>query len=282
LGKIVALFGSANSEAISFWKWPDFGKAVWCLASDNHGCCQATKLDRNMRAKIVTAFVPLEGMLHFKPEDYHAYADRMEKAAAGRFRRYNPYPLEACWLYDWLEKRDWLELPPATNAAPDRYPTPNHFVKSNIVQHQRTTWMAMAAAEDPATDVLIWLDYALLKQGWQWDGHPGVEEHHITEFLTKIENSRFQDIPFPGIWPRGPIDDRGDNWRFCGSTHIIPRRWLHYVDWYYKFECKRFVERTKTVPLDLPIWATLEQTTNLPFRFYQANHDATQLTAFPG
>lgn len=236
------------------------------------------------RVKIITAFVPLNpAPIHFKPEDYHAYADRMEKAAGrGRFRAYRPFPLEQCWLYGWLEQRGWLDLPPATVAAPDRYPTPQHFQRSNIVQHNRTTWMVMAAEEDLRCDVLIWLDYAILKQGHSWPGHPGVEEHHISGFLDKIENSNFQDIPFPGIWPKGPIDDHGDNWRFCGSTHIIPRHWLAYVDWYYKFECKRWIETKKTVPLDLPIWAILESNTSLPFRFYQANHDATQLTAFSG
>ena len=237
-----------------------------------------------MRAKIVTAFVPLDPPpIHFKPEDYHAYADRMEKAAgAGRFRRFNPYSLKKCWLYAWLEERGWLDLPPATPAAADRYPTAAHFQKSNIVQHERTSWLCQAANEDPTCDVLVWADYALLKQGHSWPGHPGVEEHHITEFLDKIEASNFQDIPFPGIWDRGPIDDKGDNWRFCGSTHIIPRDLLPYVDWFYKHECKKFIERTKTVPLDLPIWAGLELHSSLPFRFYRANHDATQLLNFPG
>jgi hypothetical protein len=235
-----------------------------------------------MRVKVVTAFVPIEGMLHFKPEQYHDYCDRMEKAAGGRFRVYRRCLLEDCWLYRWLESKSWLDLPPATPAAPDRYPTALHFQRSNIVQHNRTTWMVMAADEDRDCDVIVWLDYAILKQGHSWPGHPGVEERHITELLDKIEKSNFKDIPFPGIWDKGPIDDKGDNWRFCGSTHIIPRHLLYYVDWFYKYECKKFIERTKTVPLDLPIWATLEQNTSLPFRFYQANHDATQLTEFPG
>jgi hypothetical protein len=235
-----------------------------------------------MRAKVVTAFVPIEGMLHFKQEAYHAYSDRIERASNNRFRRFSPFPLEECWLYVFLAARRWLDLPPATSPAADRYPSPAHFVRSNIVQHSRTQWMVMAAAEDPSCDVFVWLDYAILKQGHSWPGHPGVEERHITEFLDKIENSSFTDIPFPGIWDRGPIDDRGDNWRFAGSTHIVRRDLLAYVDFFYKRECCNFIERTKTVPLDLPIWAGLEQHSSLPFRFYRANHDATQLTAFPG
>src|SRR5215471_503653 len=185
-----------------------------------------------MRAKIVTAFVPLDPPpLHFKPEVYHAYADRMEKAAGShRFRAYRPFPLEQCWLYSWLDQRGWLDLPPATVAAPDRYPTAQLFQRSNIIQHTRTQWLCTAAKEDPQCDAFVWADYALLKQGWGWDGHPGVEERHITEFLDKIEASNFHDIPFPGIWPKGEISDNSDNWRFCGSTHIIRRDLLAYVD----------------------------------------------------
>ena len=203
-------------------------------------------------------------------------------AGEGRFRSFNPYPLERCWLYQWLDQKGWLDLPPATVAASDRYPTPKLFQRSNIIQHERTSWLSQAAEEDPDCDVFVWLDYAILKQGHSWPGHPGVEERHITEFLDRIEGSGFTDIPFPGIWDKGPIDDRGDNWRFCGSTHIIRRDLLPYVDFFYKRECKKFIERTKTVPLDLPIWAGLESHSSLPFRFYGANHDATQLTAFLG
>ena len=203
-------------------------------------------------------------------------------AGAARFRAFNPFPLEECWLYKWLAERDWLDLLPATLAAPDRYPTVQLFQRSNIIQHSRCQWLCMAADEDPQCDVLVWMDYALRKQGWQWDGHPGVEEHHITEFLGKIEESRFQDIPFAGIWEKTPIDPTGDHWRFCGSLHVIPRSWLAYVRWFYEFECRRWIETYKTVPLDLPIWALVEQNTSLPFRWYRANHDASQLLNFPG
>ena len=107
----------------------------------------------------------------------------------------------------------------------------------------------MAADEDSESDVLVWLDYAILKQGHNWPGHPPMEDHHITEFVERLEQSVFDDIPFPGIWDKGEIADAGDNWRFVGSTHIIPRHWLHYVDEFYRYECRKFIERTQTVPL---------------------------------
>ena len=94
--------------------------------------------------------------LHFKPQNYHDYADRMQKAAGeGRFRVYRPFPLEQCWLYRFLESKNWLDLPPATAPAADRYPTAHHFMLSNVVQHSRSQWLIMAADEDRAADVLV-------------------------------------------------------------------------------------------------------------------------------
>lgn len=230
------------------------------------------------KVKVVTAFVPLQ-VRHLTPEQYHAYADRMVAAIPGNIRVYRNYQLSCCWAYRFLSDMDWLRLPPATAVPADRYETPRHMTWSNIVQHQRTSWLRMAAEEDPSIDVLVWLDYAILKQG-AWTGKP-VTEDHIKEFVGRVAAYDRSDIPFPGIWPKGPISDTGDNWRFVGSTHIIPRQHLYAVDEFYKHECRQFIMRTRTVPLDLPIWAAVEQNSGLPFVQYAANHDATQLTEFP-
>ena len=238
-----------------------------------------------MRAKIVTAFVPLEGMLHFKPEQYHEYAAKMEAAVTpDRFQAFRSFPLEDCWLYKYLCERGWLNLPPATEVPTDRYPSPYHMVLSNIVQHNRTSWMRMAAREDQTADVFIWLDYAILKQG-DWTGRR-LRPEHITAFVEAVErwysNDENKVIQFPGIWDKGPIEPTGANWRFCGSTHVIPKWWLEQVDLLYKHTCRNWVQHYKTVPLDLPIWAYVEEIRPAWFNWYAANHDATQLTNFPG
>jgi hypothetical protein len=228
----------------------------------------------------VTAYVSLE-VKHLSREQYKDYGDRLVRAVGEEnIRVFYDFPLRDCWLYPLLEERKVLDvIQPATAVPADRYPTPKHMVLSNIVQHSRTQWMVAAAQEDDTVDVLIWLDYAILKQGG-WTGKP-VTEAIVSAFLDKVNKSTFDDIPFPGIWEKGPISDTGDNWRFCGSTHIIPRKHLFLVNEFYQYECKKFINRTLTVPLDLPIWAAVEQNSTLPFRWYQANHDATQLTAFP-
>jgi hypothetical protein len=231
-----------------------------------------------MRVKVVSAFVPLE-VRHLSAAEYRAYGSRMQ-AALGDDLTIFEHPITDCWLHGWLTDRGLYDLKPATDVPSDRYASPAHMVASNIVQHQRTQWLVRAACnilEEP--EVFVWLDLAILKQG-HFTGKP-VQERHIIDFVNRIKSATFDDIPFPGIWPKGPIADFGANWRFCGSTHIIPRKHLFLVDEFYRYECRKFIERTKTIPLDLPIWALTEQNSTLPFRQYAANHDATQLTEFP-
>ena len=229
-----------------------------------------------MKAKVVTAFVPLE-VRHQTALTYKALGDRLVRAVgADKIRVFDNFPFEDCWC------SNLSALPPASAVPSDRYATPADMVKSNIVQHQRTTWAMMAAAEDPSIDVIIWLDYGILKQG-DWTGRP-VTEEIVAKFIQRIEEQDNLDgVPFPAIWGKGPISDNDVNWRFCGSTHIWPTKWLPAIDRAYKDELMKFVTRVGAVPNDLPIWAHVEENyPEIPFKGYSGNHDATQLTNFRG
>lgn len=226
-----------------------------------------------MKVKVVTAYVPLP-VLHVSREKYKSLGNRLVDAIPDNIFVFDDYGIEDCWAYSVRS------TPPAQAVPSDRYASPADFVLSNIVQHQRTTWAMLAAVKEPDVDVWVWLDYGILKQG-DFTGKP-VTAKHVAEFVKRVATRpSLLDIPFPGIWPRGPISDTGDNWRFCGSTHIWRKAWLPLIDKAYRRECKLFIERTNTVPHDLPIWAHTELSSGLPFRWYAANHDATQLTNFP-
>jgi len=233
-----------------------------------------------MRAKVVTAYVPLE-VKHLTRDQYLDYGSRLADAVGRANIRVYHTPLEECWLYKLLNAEyDLKAMLPATEVPADRYATPLHMVYSNIVQHQRTHWLMQAMYEFPDIDTFIWLDLAILKQGG-WTGKPVTEEIVRDFFLRVSDASPLNNIPFPGIWPQGPIDPKGPNWRFCGSTHIIPKTFLPIVNESYIVECRSFIQDHGTIPLDLPIWAAVERNSLLPFDFYPANHDATQLTNFP-
>lgn len=223
---------------------------------------------------VVSAFLPLK-VKHMSADRYEELGTRMLTAAhragaiPGMFRN----PIETCWSYDLC-----TGLPPATETPADRYATPEDHVRSHIVQHTRTQWaLELLASRD--LDVIVWLDYGILKQG-DFTGKP-VTEDDVSWFVEAVQMHPFQDIPFPGITGPEPWLPHGNNWRFCGSTHVWPTKWLEQIDRSYKANLIKFVRDYKSVPLDLAIWPLVERTSGLPFKWYQAEYDNTQLRNFP-
>lgn len=228
------------------------------------------------KVKAVTAWTPCGITSHQYPDGRReALLSRLMSACNGAIRVYDPFPWEDIWLVQ--ENPPWK----AANArAADRFPTDDDHIKSNIIQHWRTQAAMKLLAEEPDLDVIVWLDYGLLKQG-AWRNNQ-ITETHVAEFMRKVaQHEPFVDIPFPGIEPPKSISDHGDNWRFVGSTHIWPTKFLPAIHHAYQFECRRFIRRVGAVPLDLAIWPSVEQNSGLPFTFYQGEYDASQLTNFP-
>lgn len=227
------------------------------------------------KVTVVSAFVPLD-VKHLSRDQYLDYGRQLAEACCDHgVRIFSPWPLSHCWLSQ--------ENPPMVPAAPvpaDRYATPEANVQSNIVQHSRTQWAMLELEQHPDTDVIVWLDLAILKQG-KWNGKP-VTPEHIRWFLDHVAKDPLTDIPFPGISGPGPIDPHGNNWRFCGSTHIWPTQFLPQINEEYRVELRRFIRKYGQVPLDLAIWPAVEYNSGLPFRWYQAEYDHTQLSNFPG
>lgn len=224
--------------------------------------------------KVVSGYVPLE-VKHIDPEGYARHRDALVGACGGRMRFFDNFPYSECWLAK--------HNPPMVGAnqrATDRFDTDEQHARSNIVCCQFPEWGLLAAQEDPSIDVVVFLTSTVLKQG-DFTGkrcHP----EHIVQFLEKVEQYDFQDIPFPGITQVTPVNDHGDNWRFCGSCHIWPTKFLNQINSQFKFEALRFIRRVGKTPLDLHIWPAVEQNSKLPYRWYQAEYDYTQFTNFPG
>ena len=223
---------------------------------------------------VVSAFVPLD-VKHLTQDQYQEYGRQLKEACGNRAHFFNPFPFDQCWLAN-----ERVPMVPATETPADRYTSAEAHVRSHIVQHNRTEWAKMAAWEDPSIDTIVWLDFAILKQG-DFTGKR-VTKDHVREFLEKVEKWTPNSIPCPGIEPRKPVNVHGNNRRFCGSTHIWPVKFLGQIDRTYKAKCRQFIYCHGCVPLDLAIWPMVEQDSGLPFRWYQAEYDATQLTNFPG
>lgn len=224
---------------------------------------------------VVSAFVPLK-VKHMTAERYLELGDQMFRAArkGGAEARLIKSAITDCWSYDLLR-----DLPPATETPSDRYDSPYEHVQSHIVQHTRTQWARQAAEHMPHTDVVVWLDLGLLKQGEHTGRKLNLE--HVTRFVEAVAKYPFDDIPFPGITGPDPWLPHGNNWRFCGSTHIWPVKWLDQIHKSYQVNLRNFVHDYSCAPLDLAIWPLVERSSGLPFRWYQAEYDSTQLENFP-
>ena len=228
------------------------------------------------KVQVVTAYVPLK-VQNMNEEQFHALGTRLCNAAidgGASVKCFDDFPFEDCWLAQ--------ENPPhkcANPRATDRFATDEEQWRSNIIQHSPMQWVSLAAAADPEPEVFVWLGYSLLKQG-DFTGKR-ITEKHVTDFVRRLEGLNLQTIPVPGISERLPVNDLGDNWRFCGSTIIVPRKFLMGIAKSYFFECRRFIRRVKAVPLDLAIWPSVEANSGLPWQWYKAEYDYTQLTNLP-
>jgi hypothetical protein len=229
-----------------------------------------------MKVGVVTGFIPIP-VKHVSEEEYHAYGKRLSSASEGHTFYIGGGRLEDCWAYNICHG-----MPPDMPIPADRYANAEANINSHIIQHNRTTWAMEARDMHPDVEVWAWLDYGILKQG-AWRNNP-VTEDSVKRFLTRLSftQSPMDYIPFPGIAEKGMVYPGCNNWRFCGSTHIWPTNWIPDIDHVYKNTLKEWISQHKTVPLDLPIWALVEQNSKLPFRWYPAEYDASQLDNYLG
>lgn len=228
------------------------------------------------KVRVVAGYVPLE-VKHMNKAQYADLGEQLALACkdAGVPIDIYKHPYEECWLAK--------ENPPMVGANPratDRFDTDEQHAKSNVVCCQFVEWAWQTYKEKPKTDVIVALVYSVMRQG-DFTGKR-VQPHHISAFLHRVQNYDFTDVPFPGITgvvDQVPVDDVC--WRFCGSTHIWPTKWLKPIRKSFKGNVRRFIERYHKTPLDLQIWPLVEQQSD-HFRWYKAEYDYTQFTNFPG
>ena len=227
---------------------------------------------------VVSGFVPLR-VKHPIYKRYHEFWARLVQACAPYTATAFRHDLAECDYYVFRN------LPPAYPAPSDRYETDADFVASNVVQHQRLTWARRASELFPDAKTIVWLDYGIMKQGM--DGELAITAEIIREFLDKVAAYPFDhSMPFPGINPnREPIKPFGHNWRFCGSTHIWPVKWLPVLQNAYQRTLCAYIGQYGCLPLDLAIWPDVEKLClaegSVPFQFYPGEYDRRQLTGFP-
>jgi hypothetical protein len=225
------------------------------------------------KVRLVSAYVDL-GLTKRPAPDFHVLGNQLEAAAKGRSRIFRNFPFAECWL-PWTFT--WNAHPPANPRAEDRFVSELEHVRSNYIQHSPMQWMHTAWEEDHSSDVFVWMGYSILKQG-DFTGRR-IKPWHVTAFLDHLEEWEPSGVYMPGITEKAPIQPYGDNWRFCGSTIVVPAPHVGPLYEAYKSTAIKFIRAYKAIPLDLAIWSMVEE--QYPINWYQAEYDHTQLTNFP-
>ena len=212
-------------------------------------------------------------------EKFAAYGEGIKEAVgAENVVMFWDYPYDQCWV---AKEFNLNALHPNNPTPQDRFADSWQHLRCSAVQHERTTWAMQAAALRPDVDVWIWLDIGVLKQG-AWRNNP-VTKDSIKRLFDRVAATPapMDSIPFPGITERQMVYPTGNVWRFVGSTHIWPATFLPEIHAVYKEVLRQWIAKHQTLPIDLPIWAMVEQGSSLPFKFYPAEYDASQMDNYP-
>ncbi len=207
-----------------------------------------------MKTKLVTAFVPLHRPDYYEKSGrsvakYHGFGERMLSLGVP-IRAYVDYPLEECWMYQYLQGLD--RQPPFDNTGdPDKI-TMDYIT----VCHQKQTFLRMAQAEDPDYDVYVWIDYVTLQI-------PGITEEHILQLVSDVND---ETIALPGCEPKGTPG----MWRFCGTIICCPGKYVIPFDDAVRAKIKQNVAEGRQVRLDFYTWAQMEFDGVLPIRQYDS------------
>lgn len=211
---------------------------------------------------VVTGHVPIPGHPR-SVEEYERLGGELAglRGAPVRVLRCE---LSQCWLHEHVRDR-------AVDHAIDDNPAKNSLAY-HVVQHQKTAWLAEAAAAEPDADVFVWIDYGVLHQR-------GVTLACIEDYVARLRCSTAVVIPGARS-PRASDDWKMPDWRFCGSSLVVPRA---LVVPFHEAVCAVTLERLEEhgcVTWEVNDWAEVERRGAVPMRWYAADHDQTQFTNY--
>jgi hypothetical protein len=215
-----------------------------------------------MRTKLVTAYVPIPNHPRTAAE-YGALGEQLSGVPVRKKCFYNQ--IDECWLWKYIGSMPFNPRP-MVGDNPQK-----NTVNYHIVQHEKTSWLKRAAAEDPEADVLVWVDYGVFRL-------PGVNNQVIYEFMEKLDDKA---IYIPGCWPKpDAVEAVTPCWRFCGTVIAIPRRMVDAFDYACRVAARKHISSTKTVEWEVNTWARVERMgiAKVPIHWYKADHDVSLFT----
>ena len=175
-----------------------------------------------------------------------------------------PTNLADCWL--WPIARD-AALPPGTPAK--------DTAAYHTVQHQKTAWLASAAAYTDA-EMLVWVYFGVMHI-------PPITRQAIRDFMRRAAHAKRNRITLASIWrleTGSPIDCSRPNWYVAGGVAIVPRQLAD--EWHQRVvaEACDYHHYTHAVTWEVNLWARVAQKCPWLFAFYQADHNASLFDGF--
>jgi hypothetical protein len=196
-----------------------------------------------MSVTVVTGYVPLP-CTHRSRDEYESLGQSLLRAC-GRSVAFRQ-SLEDCWLY-----RPGVE--------PGGKDTPAY----HVVQHEKSAWLAAAAAGSTA-HTLVWIDYGVLHNS-------SITTDAVCGFVENIATNPPTRITTPSIGPYDH-DDANVCWTFLGTVLVVPRR---LAGWFHR-RCVK--ARREPTTWEVNTWATVRHDHPDFFSLYTANHDETLVT----
>lgn len=220
-----------------------------------------------IKVKVVTGYVPIP--LHPRgPQEYGALGEKLGELA--------PIPIHPfyntvadCWLQRYVKRHTLVP-----GWAEGDNPAKNSLLY-HIVQHQKFEWLVHAAAQDKTPDTLVWIDYGIHHV-------PGVTTDVIADFLAAIQKD---DLAIPGCWSADDAralnaSEYSPNWRFCGGVLVVPRQFVWPLFVAVRRQVQTHLRLTNRLTWEVNTLATVERGSQLPIRWYQADHNERLFTAY--
>jgi hypothetical protein len=210
---------------------------------------------------VATGYIPISGFPR-SARDYELLGSALQKVRVPMYEATSR--LDDCWLYE-----------PATASRRIRHATGGNDAKNSlayhIVQHQKTTWIVEALKAHPDADVAVWVDYGIFHQ-------PDVTALVIEDFAARVGEEGA--VAIPGCFDQREVSVDQPNWRFCGSSLVVPRLLAQPFDAAVRAVTLERLAKTAYITWEVNDWADVERRRLTPIRWYSANHDATQFTNY--
>lgn len=170
----------------------------------------------------------------------------------------------------------WMAQAAATCSPPPGTPMKDTTAYC-VVQHQKTEWLAQAAAATRET--VVWVDFGIFHLPCR------LTDAQVRGLFDAVEAAPPDRITIPGIWPmrgRPMIVWHQPAWYVAGGVVVMPP---HLAEWFHETTVRYAtlqMEASNQTTWEVNTWSAILRDHPDKFAVYAADHDATLFTNYGG